>query len=481
MPANSTHPKYDAALPRWQRCIDAYGGSDTIKAATITYLPLLTTQHDDQYKAYLNRALFYGATERTVQGLTGASIARPFECKLPTRLKHMEKEATPNKGSLQSLVKTTVLELLKTGRLGLLVDRGTYEGNKPYIVNYDATQITNWQETDGVPTLITLKECVYEKSADDAYVTKEVEQWRELRIEDGSYKVILWRKKVEQGVVTDELVPVNTIVPLQRGKPLTAIPFVVINADGIGLNISKPPLLSVVDVNISHYQNSADLEHGRHLTGLPTPVVTGAELKPGETLLLGSSKAWIFKNDNADAKFLEFTGQGLGSLVTALTEKERMMAVLGARLLEGQKASVEAAETVRLRGAGDTYTLGSINTSAADGLSLALSYADQWEGGDGNVTMEPNLQFVDTKLSAEDITALLGAFNSSAISLETFLWNLQHGERLQPDSTVEQELVRIGKERDNAADDLPQLTPEEQAAAAEAQAAASAALKKRKE
>src|ERR1051326_3147997 len=95
MPVTSCHPDDEAALPRWRRCRDAYAGTDAIKKAVMQsaranagqptvvngqrtsrlapiYLPMLDGQDLAQYAAYVERALWYGATKRTVQGLTGA-------------------------------------------------------------------------------------------------------------------------------------------------------------------------------------------------------------------------------------------------------------------------------------------------------------------------------------------------------------------------------------------------------------------------
>jgi len=59
---------------------------------------------------------------------------------------------------------------------------------------------------------------------------------------------------------------------------------------------------------------------------------------------------------NADAKvgYLEFSGQGLGALEKALDHKEKLMAILGSRLLEGQPARPKPPTAVRLRQSAST-------------------------------------------------------------------------------------------------------------------------------
>ena len=74
MPVDTPSPEYEAALPRWQRCRDAFEGSDAVKARATAYLPMLEGHHgsSQKYDAYKTRAVFYNATARTVAGLLGS-------------------------------------------------------------------------------------------------------------------------------------------------------------------------------------------------------------------------------------------------------------------------------------------------------------------------------------------------------------------------------------------------------------------------
>jgi hypothetical protein len=120
----------------------------------------------------------------------------------------------------------------------------------------------------------------------------------------------------------------------------------------------------------------ADLEHGAHFTGLPTPIITGHNLGEDETFSIGSTTAWVLPNEytdvkylefTTDVKYLEFTGQGLGALESRLVSKERQMATLGARLLVEEKAAVEAAETHNIKRQGENSALSSVAESISSG------------------------------------------------------------------------------------------------------------------
>ena len=65
MPANSTHPDYDASAAEWLRARDVLAGEDAVKAGGERYLPRLDSQTDEEFLAYRKRASFFNATSRT--------------------------------------------------------------------------------------------------------------------------------------------------------------------------------------------------------------------------------------------------------------------------------------------------------------------------------------------------------------------------------------------------------------------------------
>ena len=59
---------------------------------------------------------------------------------------------------------------------------------------------------------------------------------------------------------------------------------------------------------------------------------------------------------------------------TGLDRLEKQMAIVGARLLEEQRAGIEAAETVRLRSSGDSATLADIAGNIEGALTDVLQH-----------------------------------------------------------------------------------------------------------
>jgi hypothetical protein len=61
MAVDSKHEEYEEHYDQWERCEHAAEGQDEIHEYGIAYLPRLSGQTDEEYKAYKKRALFYNA------------------------------------------------------------------------------------------------------------------------------------------------------------------------------------------------------------------------------------------------------------------------------------------------------------------------------------------------------------------------------------------------------------------------------------
>ena len=427
MGIDSTHPLYDDTKEKWTRVRDSYLGSDAIKSKGEIYLPKLSSQEKGEYDAYVMRSMYVNAIKNTVQGLVGAVMRINPVINAPDRIMELAQDITGTGVSLNDFISNMLSEQLLMGRQGVMIDRTT---ERAYLSGYTTEQMTNWMED-----VIVLKETYLQQDLNDNYSQSYEVQYRELLIdEDGNFLVRLWKDN-EGWSISQE------IYPTKVGQPLDMIPFVAISGNELNMNPTQPPLMSLVDTNLSMYRTSADLEHGRHFTALPTPYVTGID---GDSeLRIGSGSAWILPDSSSKAGYLEFTGQGLQALEKAVEEKRSIMAGLGASLLQTQKNGVESAESLRLRQNSEASVLVGAVLSVQEGISKALSIMAEWEGVSGDIEVALNTDFVDTKILPEELTALMGAWQSGAISHETFLHNMKKGEILPVEVTVEDEKDRI--------------------------------------
>lgn len=438
MPLSDKHKEYEIYAPQWRRVRDCISGEDAVKASTTMHLPRPENMMSDQYEAYITRAMFYGATGRTLAGLSGAVFRKRPIVQIPDRLRDALYNITLTGVPFDTFAQRVVEETLALGRYGVLVDRPPQENGRAYMRGYPAESICNWRtdDIDGKEMLvqIILSEKGY-KVADDGFGSEEYERYRVLELdEEGKYRVRVFveGRDVDTFILDDEYTPTN------RGERLDYIPFQFFGPTDLSPDVEKSPLIDLANVNISHYRTSADLEQGNYLTSQPTPYITGMRADNVGDFPIGSGAMWLLP-EGAQAGMLEYKGAGLTFLENSLSRKQGMMAQLGARLLEDQKRAVEAADTVRLRSSGESSVLANLANSCSMGLYQTLQWVVDWEGADPEaVEVQLNTDFMDTRMEPAEMRELVAAWQSGAIPTDDLIYNLQRGEILRPDFTIDE-------------------------------------------
>ena len=452
MAVDSKHEEYEEHYDQWERCEHATEGQDEIHEYGVKYLPRLSGQTDQEYKSYKLRALFYNATQRTIDGLTGLMFIKPPTTEYPAGLEALTSDVTMSGVNLHQFAEMVAEEVVMLGRCGVLVDhppnaealtlaQAQSLGMRPYMRLYEAESIINWRtqrigDTEML-TLVVLEE-EYEVQKDEFKAECET-QWRVLDIAPAGYRQRVFRKN-DRG----EFYVVEEIYPLSQGKPIARIPFEFFGVRDNTPCVDKPPLLDLVDVNLSHYRTTADYEHGLHFTGLPTPVVTGFYSDDQTAQLrIGSGTAWLLPDPAAKAFYLEFTGQGLSELREALRAKEAMMATLGARILAPERKVSETAQAAAIHQAGENSVLASMAQSISIGLTHCLEWMANWAGVPGEVRIQINREYLPNTLTYQDVQTLVQSWQAGAISHQTLFDNLVRGDLIAPNRTLadEQEMI----------------------------------------
>ena len=476
------HPMLLMVEDQIRRSRDCHNGTDAIKRtapiysnvlskADEEYLPKLNGQDKKQYESYKKRAVFYGTMARTVTALVGAIDRKPPEVDSAEALEDFLGDVTGTGVSLNEFLKELEEEVMISGRVVVCVDRKNSSDNRPYLVWYKSEDCINWfseNYTDFDQRLsgMIFRESYYARDDDNKYKQIQLDQYREFEMVEGVVTVNIWRptdpdKKSINSLHADlttskqDYKIVETYTLTNRGKALGFIPCVPIVADGTPFEVPKPPLLDLVDVNIAHYRNSADYEHGMHWTALPTPVISGLNGKENQ-ISIGSGSAIILPDPSSRASFLEFSGVGLGVIKDAMEHKEGMMSSLGARMLASSRDQSTSAEVTRINYSGETASLCNIARSMSRGMSRMLRMVALWENykAAANIEVRLNEDYIDSKLAGADIAPLMQAYQGGVLSLESLVWNLHQGERLPLGRTVEDEieLIEVGldKEADEA-------------------------------
>ena len=466
---NSTHPQYIDNLTKWKRSRTVLGGEDFVKAAGEIYLPKLTEQEQSEYDAYKMRAMFFNATGRTVDSFVGMVFRKPSAETVPDKLQPFLQDATLSGQSWEDYEKAILREVIGIGRIGSLVEWSDEE-KRPFVCRYEAEQILNWKQTrfngKTVLSLVVLEECVSAEEAQkllaegveapqiqkpkDEFEHAKVKQIRVLKLEPLEniqvYKTEIWQAS-NSDKETFKLI--KSDYPLRKGKKMEFIPFVFHGPNNVCPDVDRSPVEDIVSVNLSHYRSSADLEHGRHFTGLPTAYAAGFD--PKNKYKIGSGVAWVSNEPQARAAYLEFSGQGLQSLEKALEQKERLMAVLGARMLEQEKRGVETEAVLAMKQTGEQASLSQIAQTCSEAFEMVLRFAYWWEGAadaelDSEsevISVELNRDFNPTSMPPQLITAIVAAVQAGLLSEDSAVTAFKRGELVSELRNVAEEMDLI--------------------------------------
>lgn len=428
------HPEYVRYMADYAMIRDCFLGARAIKDAGDVYLPRLSGQSEDDYKNYKTRALFFPITGKTATTMVGLATTKPPKVTFPTGMEGYFAD-TEAEYQFTEFYVAVFTEVVLMGRYGVLIDAplAPIEGD-PVLVPYIAENILRWELAGGKLIDLLLREHVYVRG-DSIFEMKQVCRYRHCFIDAaGIYNT---------ETLDDELklIPGTLVQPKFSGETIDYIPFTPFGSSGIHYSIDKPPMMDISTINISHYMSSADLEWGRHLTGLPTPVVSGVD--SSTALKIGGTAAWILPPAEAKAYFMEFLGQGLQSLEKAMVEKVSLMASVSARMIDNSTRGSEAAETVRLRYMSESAGLIHIINAVESGLTMMYNMLARLRKANGPVSIQFSREIIGLGIQFKDLKILFDAYLQGGISKEALVYNLRRLEALDPNRSDSDELAAI--------------------------------------
>lgn len=458
----TTHRDYEKMAPLWARCRAVVAGQAAMHAKGEAYLPKLTGEERTEYTARLKRSDFFNATWRTIAGLTGMAMRKEPARVLPALLEGYAEDITMAGVNLDALAEHIVEEVLEVGRIGLLVDHPTMPdgvaaitqdaaekmGQRPFLTTYRAEAIRNWKFAR-VANRWSLVQVVLGEQAEvlkDEFTTELVDRYRVLDLDEaGNY-----RQRVFEVIDGKDVLVEGPLYPTMNGKPLDYIPFGIIGRSGKGDAIDEPPLIDLVDSNVAHFQLNSDYRHGLHFTALPTLFLAGMTDTDADgnstPFYIGGSAAITSPHPDAKGMFIEYTGQGLGAISTALKELEQRMAILGARMIADETRQAETLGATQIKRVGENSILARICIATSEAIEWALEVMAQWSGATGEISYQISREFNPLGLSAQDLTAIFAGVQSGIISEQEAFDLLQRGDVIDGQKDFETHQEEIGQQ-----------------------------------
>lgn len=437
---DTKHPDYIARADLWQLMRDTTGGEGAVKGSGDEYLPQpsgFKAQADGGralYAAYQKRAQFPEIVSPTVHGMVGVIHRTEAQIEMPAAMEPLWEKATKDGLPLEALHRRITAELLTTGRYSLLADAATGGSDLPWLAGYSAEALINWSDDR---TLFVLDESGLHRTG---FVWEQQQRFRVLEVKDGRYNV--------QTYTGTERSAGEAMQPSGRGNaPLTEIPLVVIGARDLSLPPELPPLMGVARSAVALYQLSADYRWQLFMTGQETLVVINGD---APTAVGAGAVIAIKQGDQAgtpDVKYVGPAGTGINAHRVAIQDEREAAAQAGARLFSSEKKTAESGDALRIRFAAETATLTSIAQASAQGLEKALRHIAVMIGHKADeVTVKPNLSFVDSTLTPQEAVAVVSLWQSGALSKQTVYENLQKGEIASAERSFEEEQELIDAE-----------------------------------
>jgi hypothetical protein len=445
MSVSTVHKDYPISLKKWKRCRDVVEGKDKLESVDIgsskgVYLQKPEGLELEEFRAYVSRASWFGATSRTIDALAGLIMAKAATVDYPMSLSKQLDDISLSGIKLREFAQHVVVEHLTTSREGIFVDmpKTSTEGMtrsqvselniRPWMKLYKAESIINWRtKVIGNQTMLTLVVLKEEVEVANGFETDVEIQFRVLELdEDGYYRMTVYS---EEDTIMEE-----TSYPLMNGERMRYIPFFMPS----GNELKKPVILDMVDTNIAHYRNSADYEHALRFT-VPMPIISGVSASEDDKkITIGSLTALVLSDPAARGSYLEFSGQGLKPLQEAMRDKEFRMAVLGARMLSDEKKASEAVGTVEIRTSAERSVLTDLANDVSDAIQKALKVMAEWSGqSPDDVRYSLNVDYGINRLDYHTMKELVAAWQSDAITFKTLFENLKRGDIVSPDEQFE--------------------------------------------
>ena len=251
------------------------GGTQVFRKYARTLLPQEPREFEDAWVRRVSHATLPPYTTRIAEQAAGLVLRKAIQLQPKTEGGEVDPYWTEDFAlnvdgygtDLDAWVRRLAISSILIGHAGVIVDYPTTEpapnlgierqmGLRPYFIQVDAPQILGWRLAEGSPTApieqVRIKEVVHEPLG--AFGDREVVQIRVLQRD--SWRV--FRKSGEGWYVHQE----GTLA-------LDRIPMAVTYSNKYGELTSKPPLLSIADLNILFAQRSADLQFSLHVSAMP--------------------------------------------------------------------------------------------------------------------------------------------------------------------------------------------------------------------
>lgn len=433
------------------------GGTQFFRFNASTFLPQEPAELEDAWQRRVSHATFSPFTVRIAEQAAGLVLRKP----ILLSSKQQDGDVDPyweefaddvdGRGTdLSAFARRVLISSLLWGHAGCLVDYPTREaapslqaeriaGIRPYFCQVDAKQLIGWRLAEGDPLapLQQVRINEYVSVPFGEFADRTIRQIRVLSTENGQSKYKVYRRESDRN--QDGSGSDGWYIHEEGVISLPLIPLAVTYAQKVGELTSVPPLLSIANLNISHAQRNADLQHSLHVAAMPIMVLKGFD-DAADPVGLSVNNA-ILLPPEGDAMMVEPASQSFQAQQDYITKLEEQMSSLGISTLFAQKQSAETAESKKLSRTDSDSLIAIISKDAEKMLQQAFEMAAAYVGKEAPM-VQLDRDFDLQLLDGNQVGQYLQLYTNNTITLETLLSALKKGEIL-PDLDVEAEVEMV--------------------------------------
>ncbi len=486
---NSEYNKYAG---RWSRVRAINNGEARLKESDLQHLNKLNTStsairatflrpinptdksayNQNRNINYINGARLYNATVKTLSGLLGMLYRKPpTESEVPEALEYIFTNVNGSGLTMNQQSRSVSSDVIQIGRDGLLVDMPRNdEGNqltqadvdngfKATIQEYKAESIIDWHESvinnAKILDLLILQEAV-EVFTDEMRIQREIKkQFKVYRLSPGGVTIQIFTESTKKGEGLEKTEEIQVMGA--NNTPLTAIPFTFVGSMNNQPSIDNLPLEPISDINIGHYQESANLASSSFQLSACQPWVASnvftktaeTKAKNGGSVELGEDSMIIVE---AGGSFNYATPPENNMSKGIQKDYEEQMIALGAQLITNG-GGVETAEAARIKHSSDVSDLEVISTNISTAYTQCIEWVCLFMGIDyQDYSFELNDEFFDMALSAEDAVKWVSVWQGGAFSKSELDTILVKGKAIGADVNLDEMNTMTQQEQGNTVD-----------------------------
>lgn len=443
---NAADPLWFAMAPHWNTIRACVEGNEYLKQHADVYLPQQPMELPEAWQGRVSRSVFSPYLQKILRVAVGLILRKPIYLEGGDEAYWEEwRQDVCRDGStdLDQFANDLLLHALAYGSSNILVDYPDTSSIRtkaeevgaalnPYLVEVLPQNLIGWRH-DPRENMGKLQQVRIRESARVNKGRFGIEYKQRVRVlEPGAFEV--WE-------AADDTANAGYVQIESGSMSVENIPLCTVYGQKMGVLFSRPPLLPIAALNISHYQKSSDLTQSLHVAAQPILIGAGMDdLTNGNdsNSAIGLSvNNMLLTSETAKVYYVQPQAQAFQAQRDDMDRLVSEMKNLGIAILTEQNTTNASGVAKMMDRIDSNSVLSVVSKSLQQCLQDAIDIAAEYAGREPCEVIIPR-DFDAEPLEGQDIAQVINMFNSGLVDQETALEILAHGEVLPEDVDVDE-------------------------------------------